>query len=88
MDGGLVAERRLLEAEIEPLALHDRERVAEPFIIGAEAEEAADDRLVRAVPLAGAGEGPVQFDQRLLGGPGHEVPRDEAETTRAGGVAG
>jgi hypothetical protein len=48
----LLAEGGLLEAVVEPLALGDVERGAEALVVGAEAHEAADHRLVGAVPLA------------------------------------
>jgi len=88
MHGGLVTKRGLLKSVVEAFALHDREGVAEAFVVGAEPEEPTDDRLIGAVALPGAGEGAVELDERLLRGAGHQVAGDPPEATRAGRVAG
>ena len=65
----VVAERRLLEPVVEPFALGDLERVADPLVVGAEAHQPADDRLVGAVAFTGAGERAVQLDRARSGVP-------------------
>src|ERR1035437_2423344 len=83
----LLAERRLLEAILEPFALGDLECGANAFVVGAKAHEAAGDRLVGAVSLAGPGKRTVQFDPDFFRCAAHEATREQAEPAGTGGVA-
>jgi len=83
----LLAERRLLEAVVEPFLLHDLQRLAEPLIVRAKAEEPADDRLVGAMAFAGPREGAVQLDEGPLGGARDEIVRDESQPAGSRRVA-
>ena len=79
----LLVERRLLERVVEPFALGDLERVANALVVGTEAHQPADDRLVGAVAFAGAREGAVQLDRRALGRSADEAAREQPEPARA-----
>src|SRR4051812_35086070 len=82
----IVRERRLLEAKVEPFALHDVERVAQTLIVGAKSEQAAGERLVGAVALARAREGAVQLDARALRCATNEPAHEKSDPARAGRV--
>src|ERR1035437_3807156 len=83
----LLAERRLLEAILEPFALGDLECGANAFVVGANAHEAGGDRLVGAVSLPDAGKRTVQLESRLLRSAADEAAREQPEPAGAGGVA-
>ena len=82
----LFVERRLVERVVETFALGDLERAANPFVVGAKTHQPRDDRLVGAVPLAGARERAVQLDLRALRRAADEAAREKPETTGSGGV--
>ena len=82
------AERRLLEGVVQSFALHDVERGAEAFVVGPEAHQPADDRLVGAVPFAGAREGAVEFDAGRLRRAAHQAAGEEPQSAGARRVGG
>src|ERR1019366_2017374 len=83
----LLAERRLLEAILEPFALGDLERGANAFVVRPKAHEAAGERLVGAVAFTGPGERSVQLESRFLRSAADEAAREKPEPAGAGGVA-
>src|ERR1019366_275526 len=83
----LLAERRLLEAILEPFALGDLECGANAFVVGAKAHEAAGERLVGAVAFAGPGKRSVQLESRLLRSAADEAASEQPQPAGGGGVA-
>ena len=81
-----IIERGFFEAVGEPFALHDIERISQAFIVGSEPHQATGERLVRAMPFAGARKGTMQLKERTLGSTAYEPAREESQATRAGGV--
>jgi hypothetical protein len=71
---------------VQPLALGDLERRAQALVVGAEAHEAADERLVGAVSLAGARERAVQLERARSGVPPTRPAGEQAQRHGAGGV--
>ena len=82
----LFVERRLLERVVEPFTLGDFQRGANAIVVGAKAHQTRDDRLVGAVPFAGARERAVQLDLRAFRRSADESAREQSEPAGAGGV--
>jgi hypothetical protein len=83
---GGVGDRHLLELVVEALALGDLERLTEPFVVWAETQEPADQRLVGAVPLPGPRKGAVELKKPALGGSTDQAAREKPEPASTGGV--
>ena len=73
-----VGDRRLLELVVETFALGDLERFTEPLVVGAEAEQSTDERLVGAMAFAGPRKGAVQLEKSGLGGPTEETSSEQS----------
>jgi len=79
----LLAERGLLETVLQPVALGNLERGANPLVVGAKAHEPRGKRFVRAVAFARARERTVELEARPLRRPAHEATREQPESARA-----
>src|SRR5688572_6891975 len=76
------AELRFLKGVLQAFALRDPQRVANALVVRAKAHQAADDGLVRSVPLARASERPVKLDLRSLRRAANESTREQSQATR------
>ena len=72
----------LLEREDEPLLLGDGQRLADALVVGRKAQDARDQRLVRAVAAVRLRERPVQVDVRAYGRLAEDLAGHEAEPHR------
>ena len=70
----------LLEREDEPLLLGDGQRLADALVVGRKAQDARDQRLVRAVAAVRLRERPVQVAEDLAG---HEAEPHRTRRVRA-----
>ena len=82
----LLAEVNLVEAPGETCSLRFLERIAQAHVVGRQTDQAADQRAVRAVALAGRRERAVEIDRRVLRRSAEDRARHEAETTGTRGV--
>src|SRR5256885_13120178 len=79
----VVSDGRLLEPEVETLALSDLQSGPESLVIRPKAHQAADDRLIGPMPFARPRERAVQLDARLLRCPADQTAREQTKSTRA-----
>jgi hypothetical protein len=83
---GGVGDGHLLEFVIEAFALSDLERFTEPLIVGAEAEQTADEGFVSAMSFTSTRKGAMQLEESGLRGSTEQTSGEQPEPARAGGV--
>ena len=73
LDGG--------ELHIQSSFLGQSEAAPQPFVVGRQSQESADQGTVGSVARSGPGERPVQFDQGVLELSRHQAAGEQAHAT-------